>query len=66
MNKLLLEARDDRTGAPVVFAVTVPEGLTKLDTFLLVLAHHDADAPQPRPLNLDPDEANQLALAEVA
>lgn len=63
MNKLLLEARDDRTGAPVVFAVTVPEGLTKLDTFLLVLAHHDAGVPQPLPLNLDSSEMAQLAVS---
>lgn len=61
MNKLLLEARDEHTGARTVFAVTVPEGLSKLDTYLLVLAHHDADAPQPRAINLDPADASQLS-----
>lgn len=53
---LLIETRDDATGARVVFSVTVPEGLTKLDTYLLIIANHDAHGPQPRALNLDDNE----------
>lgn len=57
---LLLAVPSPVSEVPEIVRATVPEGLSRMDLYLSILAHIPADAPQPQPLNLTDDRLANL------